>query len=254
MSAEARDHLASSLPAEKKQLIYAFTISAFTVIELIVMLFVLFFYLLDSLLNERKDRSILFWKSLPVSDTEVVVSKLLTAVVVTPIFVLLVTSVLQVLFALVWSVRFSDSVLGNLMLAWHPGTWLHLQAAFLMFLLASMLWFLPWVAYLLIVSVWARRNAFLWAVLPPLTLLLIEKLLSQSNYIGDFLGRRLGGIFQLMDFESLEGKEPDRLPPLSEMLSGISTVFTSMETWLGVLVAAATIFVTIRIRRHRDDS
>ena len=57
------------------------------------MVIVVFFYLLDSLLAERKDRSILFWKSLPVSDTEVVLSKLATALVVAPVFVLLVSSV-----------------------------------------------------------------------------------------------------------------------------------------------------------------
>ena len=84
---------------DKKQIIYAITLSTFTAVLLFTMVIVLFFYLLDSLLAERKDRSILFWKSLPVSDTEVVLSKLLTAAVVVPLFVLVVSSVLQVLFA-----------------------------------------------------------------------------------------------------------------------------------------------------------
>ena len=82
-----------------KQIIYAITLSTFTAVQLFTMVIVLFFYLLDSLLAERKDRSILFWKSLPVSDTEVVLSKLLTAAVVVPLFVLVVSAVLQVLFA-----------------------------------------------------------------------------------------------------------------------------------------------------------
>ena len=110
ISEQDRENIRSAMataPLDKKQIIYAITLSTFTAVQLFSMVIVLFFYLLDSLLAERKDRSILFWKSLPVSDTEVVLSKLLTAAVVTPVFVLLVSSALQVLFAGVWSLRFS---------------------------------------------------------------------------------------------------------------------------------------------------
>ena len=82
ISDEDRENIRSAMataPLDKKQIVYAITLSTFTAVQLFSMVIVLFFYLLDSLLAERKDRSILFWKSLPVSDSEVVLSKLLTA-------------------------------------------------------------------------------------------------------------------------------------------------------------------------------
>ena len=133
ISEQDRDNIRSAMataPLDKKQIIYAITLSTFTAVQLFSMVIVLFFYLLDSLLAERKDRSILFWKSLPVSDTEVVLSKLLTAAVVTPLFVLLVSSVMQVLFALVWSMRFSGSILGDALMAWDGAVWVKVQASF----------------------------------------------------------------------------------------------------------------------------
>jgi len=205
MSDQDRESIRSAMataPLSKKQIIYAITLSTFTAVQLFTMIIVLFFYLLDSLLAERKDRSILFWKSLPVSDSEVVLSKLLTAAVVTPVFVLLVSSALQVLFAGVWSMRFSGSVLGDALMAWDGPTWLKIQASFLLLLASAILWYLPILTYLMVVSVWARRNAFLWAVLPPVSILAIEGLILQSHNFGNFLGRRFIGMFQILQASS----------------------------------------------------
>jgi ABC-2 type transport system permease protein len=256
ISAHDRENIRNAMSAasiEHKEMIYAITLSTFTVVQLFTMVFVLFFYLLDSLLGERKDRSILFWKSLPVSDTQVVLSKLLTAAIVVPLFVLVVSSVLQVLFALVWSARFSGTGLGDALMAWHGPTWIKLQASFVLFLAAGVLWYLPIVAYLMLVSVWARRNAFLWAILPPVSILAIEGLILQSNNFGRFLGHRFIGAFELIEQNIPSGRNDDMLS-LADVFRALSGVFTSPETWLGILVAAAMIFGVIRIRRLRDDS
>jgi ABC-2 type transport system permease protein len=238
---------------EHRQLIYAITLSSFTAILLFTMTIVLFFYLLDSLLAERKDRSILFWKSLPVSDTEVVLSKLLTAAVVVPLFVLVVSSALQILFALVWSVRFSDSVLGEALMAWHGPTWIKLQASYLVTIATAIIWYLPLIAYLLVVSVWARRNAFLWAILPPVAILAIENMILGSNHFGEFLGHRFIGVFQLLE-SKIGSVHGSGMIGVGDVLKAVSGVFTSPETWLGVLAASAMVFGTIRIRRMRDDT
>jgi len=259
MSAQDRENIRNAMataPLSKKQIIYAITLSTFTAILTFTMIIVLFFYLLDSLLAERKDRSILFWKSLPVSDTAVVLSKLFTAAVVTPVFVLLVSSVLQVLFAGVWSIRFSDSILGDALMAWDGATWLKIQASFLLLLVSAILWYLPILSYLMVVSVWARRNAFLWAVLPPVAILAIEGLLHQSNHVGRFLGRRFIGMFQILEASAgrMFGDENEGFVTLGQVVKSVSAVFTHYETWAGVLAAAAMIFVAIRIRRYRDDN
>ena len=252
----ARQNIRNSMataPLEKKQMVYAITLSSFTAVLLFSMIIVLFFYLLDCLLAERKDRSILFWKSLPVSDAEVVLSKLLTAAVVTPLFVLVVSSVLQILFALVWSVRFSDSFLGEALMAWDGPTWLKLQASFLLVIVTATLWYLPLIAYLLVVSAWARRNAFLWAVLPPVAILTIELLILGSNRFGEYLAHRFIGVFVLLE-KKIGSVHGSGMSSMRDVLEAVSAVFTSPETWLGVLAAAAMIFGAIRIRRYRDDS
>ena len=246
-----RNGLSQSL--DHKQIIYAITLSTFTAVQLFTMVIVLFFYLLDSLLAERKDRSILFWKSLPVSDTEVVLSKLLIAAVVVPLFVLVVSSALQVLFALVWSIRFNDTPLGDALMAWDGPTWIKLQGSFLVVIVTAILWYLPLIAYLMVVSVWARRNAFLWAVLPPVAILTIENMILGSNRFGEFLGHRFIGVFELLE-KKVGSVHGSGMVTVREVLDAVSGVLTSHETWLGVLVAAVMIFGVVRIRRYRDDN
>jgi ABC-2 type transport system permease protein len=234
--------------AEKRELMFAGVLGMLTVVQLFALGIVVFFYLLDSLLAERKDRSILFWKSLPISDTEVVTSKALTALVAAPLFVLLLSAVTQLVFTLVLWARLSGSGLAKF-IALDPGLWLQLQVGFLAFIPAMVLWYLPIAAYLMLVSIWARKNAFLWAILPPVALLLVEGLMMQTHYVADFLGRRLAGAFMIMD-----SPEGDVAPSLGLLMSHVARVFTHHETWLGVLVAIGFFVACIRIRRYRDDS
>ena len=237
---------------DKRRMIYGFTISMFTLVQLFACGIAVFFYLLDSLLGERKDRSILFWKSLPLSDAEIVASKVLTALVVAPLFVLLVCGLTQVLFAPIWAMRFGGTALGNVIMPWDGGVWLRVQALFLLLVPAVVVWYLPIAGYLLVVSAWARGKAFLWAILPPLALLAIEEWLMSSHHVGHFLGRRLGGMAQIMAYEPTSKVTADTA--LREMVSHVGTVFTHPETWYGVLAAAVLFFAAVRIRRYRDDS
>jgi len=101
--------------------------------------------------------------------------------------------------------------------------------------------------------VWVRRNAFLWAVLPPVAVLTIENLILGSNHFGNFLGHRLIGVFEIIE-KSVGSVHGSGMLSVSDVAQAVSGVFTSHETWLGVLVAAVMIFGAIRIRRYRDDS
>jgi len=242
--------LASS--ADKHEAIYGMTIATFTAMQLFTLAIVVFFYLLDSLLGERKDRSILFWKSLPISDAEVVASKVLTAVVAAPLYVLLVSALTQVLFALVWSLRFGGTTLGQILMPWDASVWLQVQVGFLVLVPAVVVWYLPLVGYLLLVSVWARRNAFLWAVLPPVAILMAEGLLLHSNSFAEFLGRRFGGVFKVMDFSEPRSLIVDDV--LGMFVRHVGNVFMHPETWLGVLAAAGLFIAVVRIRRYRDEN
>ena len=243
-------NMAGSL--DKPELIYGMTILSFTAFQLVVLGFVIFFYLLDSLLSERKDRSILFWKSLPVSDSQVVGSKALVALVATPIYVLLVSAATQLVFAIVWWLRMRNGPLAELLIPFDAGVWAQVQGGTWILAFVTILWYLPIAGYLLLVSVWARRNAFLWAVLPIVGILLAEGLLMQSHRFGDFLGRRFTGVFQIMGFE--HDTIPDDGSALILVAKHAGAVLSTWETWAGVAVAAAAFFAVVRIRRYRDDS
>jgi len=210
-----------------------------------------FFYLLDSLLQERKDRSILFWKSLPVSDTEVVISKAATGLLLTPLFVLVVSALTQILVGTVLWLRFHGTPIGQQFAPWDIGLWLQVQVAFLALVPAVVVWYLPIAAYLMLVSVWARKNAFLWAVLPVAAIQLVEALILHSHHFAEFVGRRFAGVFMVMDLP--KGEEIAE-SPLATFLLHVGKVFTNYETWVGALAAIAIFVVVIRIRRFRDDS
>jgi len=117
---------------------------------------------------------------------------------------------------------------------------------------AVLIWYLPIAGYLLLVSVWVRRNAFLWAVLPPVAILMVEGLLLRSDSFADFLGRRFGGVFQIMDFHDFNMVVTE--DALALFVAHVGRVFAHYETWLGVLVAAAMFVAAVRIRRYRDDN
>jgi ABC-2 type transport system permease protein len=242
--------LAGSL--DKRQMVYGMTIATFTVFQLVVLGFVVFFYLLDALLSERKDRSILFWKSLPVSDSQVVGSKALVALIVAPVYVLLVSAATQLVFAAVWWLRMRGSPLAEVLVPFDASVWAQVQAGTWILAFVSILWYLPIAGYLLLVSVWARKNAFLWAVLPVVAILLAEGLLMRSHHFADFLGERFAGVYKIMAFE--HGNIPDDGSALALFAQHAAAVLMSWKTWAGVAAAAAFFFAVVRIRRYRDDS
>ena len=136
----------------------------------IVMWFVIFFYLLGALYDDRKDRSILFWKSLPASDTLTVASKLIAAMVITPAAFLAVLIITHIVIALIASIMI-------LSVDQNPWTlFLSISQPFKAWgmigfsYLANSIWALPMFGWLLLVSAFAPRVPLLFAVLPPLIL------------------------------------------------------------------------------------
>ncbi|MBX5460503.1 MAG: hypothetical protein IRZ28_05370 [Steroidobacteraceae bacterium] len=204
---------------------------------------VLFFYLADCLYAERRDRSILFWKSMPVSDSATVLSKLLVALIVTPIGVLLLSMVVNALAFVIFYVRLHNSGF----VRWDTATWFRLYGTLFLNVLVLALWYAPIAAYQLLVSAWARSAVFVWTILPPLLLALGEKLMFDSWDIGQFLLYRLSAGM---------GGGPDALTGVDHLLAQISLLgrLRQPDLWGGVAVAAAFAYSAIRIRRYRDDT
>jgi ABC-2 type transport system permease protein len=226
--------------------------------QYLVMVIVLSFYLMDCLYQERKDRSILFWKSLPVSDANTVISKLLVAVVVVPLGVYLTAMVSGVLFQAIWAARTASGSLPKIAVGWDTVAWLKVQALMLYGLLVSMLWYAPMAAFLLLVSAWARRNVFLWATLPPVIAIIIERAAFGTRYTQHLLEyRSWSGIWNVLLTDPITPESGHgRVVSLADLFdnTSMSRAFLNIDLWLGLAVAAVLLFAAIRIRRYRDDT
>ena len=220
--------------------------TAFTILLYLLMAVVAFFYLCDCLYAERKDRSILFWKSMPVSDAATVLSKLLVALIAIPVVVFVLSFLTNIVafgvFKALVHARAAPSVVSD----WTVGGWLRLNGYLIVDILVLALWFAPVAAYQLLISAAVPRAPFVFTVLPPLALVFGERLFFGTWNIGLFLGHRLGSVqFGPRMGHGVEGviDAVNALPLLQRP-----------ELWIGAVLAAALIVLTIRIRRHRDDS
>jgi len=219
----------------------------FTMLLYALMAVVVFAYLCDALYNERKDRSILFWKSMPVSDSMTVLSKLLVALIAVPLVVFAFAFVANVLSFIVFRINFGP-VAVSASDHWASLDWLHLQALLLMDVLILALWFAPIAAYQLLVSVAVPRAAMVWTVLPPLILIFGQRLFFNSWSLAGFTGDRLGGVVR-----RLPNRDIDGVAGLFDKANLIELLWLP-SLWIGLAAAALMLYVTIRIRRHRDDA
>ncbi len=221
----------------------------------ITMSFTTFFYTLDSLYGDRRDRSVLFWKSLPISDADTVLSKLVVSSLVIPFTALLMGIVGQVVVAAVVAAKFGGTLGAAI---WTGQTWLAGLAAVVWVTIVSIFWFLPVVGWLLLVSAWAPRSPFLWAVMPPLAVALAERVGFGTTQVWHLIASRSFGLFEIA-FKGLvdvNPSGPDQNIRLSTAKFALSPgeFFTNPEVWLGVLAAAALVAAAIWVRRYRDES
>lgn len=241
--------------------IVAGLLSLFAAPFVIVMSIVVVFYLLDSLYADRKDRSVLFWKSLPLSDTTTVLSKLATATVVLPLLTFGAVVVTNLLVAFISSVRLSGiDHLDIWNTVWQPIIWLRVHGLMLYGLVASALWYLPLVAWLLLASAWARRGVLLWAALPPILAMIVEEVVFDTNYVAALLRDRLAGWGWIAfdpDAVQRHGIEidGDRIPWPDRVWDIIDPVsyFSSPGLWGGLIAAGLLLWATIIVRRRRSE-
>ena len=214
------------------------------------------FYSLDALYGERRDRSILFWKSLPVSDTTAVLSKAAIPLLVLPLLTFAVIVVLQLAMLLTGSAVLAAHGMSALPL-WTSIPVQNMWLAVFFSVIAMALWHAPLYGWLFLVSAWARRNAFLWAVLPPLGVTVVEKIAFGTSYFSDLIGERLGGWLPA-GFHKGHGDpaialngNPDS-PNIALPHLAVIDFLTSPGLWLGLAAAAALFYAAIRLRRQRE--
>jgi ABC-2 type transport system permease protein len=214
-------------------------------------------YLLDCLYADRKDRSILFWKSLPISDVRTVLSKLAIALVIVPVVYFVAADVTSLIAAFILSVRARDS-LGTAL--WQPDLWLQIQVLWIYTIIVSAVWYLPVVGWLLAVSAWAKRAVILWSILPPFVLYLIERVFFGTSVIGHELTKRLAGMAPVAYYARSEMFSHNRInatagdgPASVWQFINPSGFFSSPQTWIGAAVGVALIVVAIQLRMRRSE-
>ena len=185
-------------------------------------------YLLDCLYAERKDRSILFWKSLPVSDRDSVLVKFGVAMIAVPagVFVLQLVTNLLLTGLVAMASRGSPPWLAM----WHFSDWLAAQAQFAGIIAVTLLWYAPVAAWFMLASVFAGRAPLMFAVLPWVILTISERLVLGTTVVWHFAAGRLM-------------PTPDPLGRLA-----------SPGLWIGLAAAAGMLYMVIRLRRYRDDT
>jgi ABC-2 type transport system permease protein len=203
------------------------------------------FYCLDALQSERRDRSILLWKSLPVSDFTTVLSKAAIPFVILPVVVFAIIVLVQFLM-LLWS----SAVLLSSGLA--ATTWtrfnLFQQSVILLYsLIVIALWHAPIYGWALLISGWARRAMFLWAVLPLLAIGVLEKLAFDTLHFASMLKDRVFGAGDTaFAFQPHRGVSIDSLVQLTP-----GRYLTTPGLWIGLAFAAAFVAIAVRQRRYR---
>jgi ABC-2 type transport system permease protein len=231
---------------------------------------VVFFYCLGALYDERRDRSILFWKSLPVSDPMTVLSKVLTAVCVAPMITIALGAAASLVLLLigcavmaVYGINLFGVVLATPELYLAPLRLLALLPVYVV-------WALPTIGWLLLVSSWARTKPFLWAVGAPLVALMlvnwINVVLSRvagtplgfAHTMSGIVARMLGGVVPGIWF-TFPGVVSGGMPADATGVD-VGAVFTqswtslaTTDALLGVLAGAAMIYGAMRMRRWRDE-
>lgn len=207
------------------------------------------FYCLDALHGERRDRSILFWKSLPVSDLTSVLGKLTIPLVILPLITFAIIEVTQFIIFLLSTVVLLPSGLGAT--TWERLPFFQLSVILLYGIITSVLWAAPLYGWLLVVSGWARRATFLWAVLPWLAVCIVEKIAFNSAYFAHMLGRRLFGSYE--DAFVVVPQPHGAVVPIVDRLTQLTPLnfLTSPGLWIGLIFAAAFLAAAVRLRRYR---
>lgn len=232
----------------------------------IVLAFVAFFYCLGALYDERKDRSVLFWKSLPLSDAQTVLSKVVSVALVAP--ALAAAASIATMFGFLIMISLVVLLHGGnpLTLLWAPANPLQIAASSIAWIPVYALWALPTVGWLLFCSAWARSKPFLWALMVPVfagifvswfDLMELFKL-DSSWFWAHVVGRLLLGTVPGMDMvyrdDFSQAMGPQNLEAFLHSLSPARQLagLASLDVWVGAAVGIAFICIAVQLRRRRE--
>ena len=247
---------------ERSAMINVF-LTSFSFLFVLAMGILMIFYALDALYAERKDKSILFWRSLPVTDAETVVSKLLVALAVIPLVTFAMIALTHLVVLTISSIWVGIRGANAWHLIWQAAPLLDNWSTTLVLVLALAIWVSPFVGWFLFVSAFTKRSPFLVAFLPLVVIPMLESIVFRSWEFGSMLLSRAP--FNVPIFEGLLGNrfifddESELLEFAESGMSFFSLIdiggfFASLDVWLGAAACGLLSFGAVFVRRYRDDS
>ena len=235
----------------------------------IVLFFVVFFYLLGALYDDRRDRSVLFWKSLPLSDTQTVLSKVVAAILIAPVLAVAAMIALHLGFLILLSLYALIHGINPFPLLWSP---LHLVTLWLKLIAMiplNAIWALPCIGWLLLCSSYARSKPFLWAIAVPAIAgvvvwwidLMSQLSLPRTWFWEHIVIRVLFSVFPgswisgstIRELTHFNHDGVDQLPSVLSM-DILKTLFSSPDLWIGDIAGIAMIAASIWFRRKRTEA
>ncbi|MFA0923083.1 ABC transporter permease [Xanthomonas fragariae] len=236
----------------------------------VVLAFVVFFYALGSLYDDRRDRSVLFWKSLPVSDVQTVLSKAVWALLLAPLIAIVIGAAVGLA---LWLIAIGGALIAGVPAPWAMAT--HSHPFSLLWLLLktvpmSLLWALPTIGWLMFCSAWANSKPFLWAALFPLLACVMLSIVSAMPGVS----LPIGWIWYIVGYRGLLSALPGSWSPLavsgnldsssmrhpSDLVQWAllhidsAQVYGSPDIWIGAAIGIALIAASIYLRRRRFDA
>jgi ABC-2 type transport system permease protein len=222
---------------------------------LIVLAFTVFFYALGALFDERKDRSIMFWKSLPMSDGTTVASKALIALVVAPVIAViatLATSLICLVLICLASLLQGVNLFGVFIQIDTYLTLGRLLALVPFFALSA----LPTVGWLMLVSAAARGKPFLWAILIPIGIALGGFIMGTAmrvdlGWTADVAGSLLFGT--VPGSWLVDGVGEGATMPMSSLFASSLAALAQPGLWIGAIAGLIMLAGASYVRRRGEE-
>jgi ABC-2 type transport system permease protein len=204
-----------------------------------ILWFVMFFYLLYSLYDDRRDRSILFWKSMPVSDAMTVISKLVTGLWLVPLIYFLGVAILQLAAMGILSVVTFGTEISMWDTVWVPASIFSNWIRYLSALMFYSLWALPFFGWLIVVSAYAKSVPLVWVVGVPLALAIVEMVVADESLLANWMWDHIVPISFLNQEESVT--------------DNMWSLLLSLQMISAVAMGGVLIFIAIWLRGKADE-
>lgn len=245
------DHL-GDVEVEHRREIITGGMFAFVMPVILILPFIILFSLLSSLYDDRRNRSILFWKSMPVADATEVASKFTASVVMAPAILIGFALVLQVAYLFVASIiviAHGGSPWALILGPAQPvSTWFFAVGQYFLWAL----WALPVLGWLMIVSAAAPKAPLLFALVVPFVVALLEELAFDTNHFFFWIVNRVGGFHAKIGDPSIWDKEGDigvNLVLAHDLATRFGDTLVTADFWFGTLIAAGLFWGAIQLRR-----